>query len=550
MPQLILKVNNKVVKEIVLSKDHFSIGRLSDNDLELNDHLVSRHHSKIIKDGPIYIIQDLDSANGVYVNKKKIKSEKLKEGDEIQIGHALIVFKEKSAFDMPPAPQPGPRSVCSSDIVKSVGELSIDYRLNVKDILAKGESLTAAVKPIAKSKTEERFFILYQLGKAVTSATILDEIFDIAMGSIFDFIKCDRGVIMVIDKNSGKLEYRLTKLRGKKGKNEEVYVSQTITNKVINDKVGLITCDAGNDPRFQAGLSIAQFNIRSALCVPLWEQDDIFGVLYVDNLAQTYAFTEDDLQLLTAIANQIAIRIKQDELYESLKKEALVRTNLERYHSPDVVELIIKQSANKSEEMDVIEKEVTILFADIQNFTTISETVTPRQIAEMLNEFFETTTQIVFEYKGSINKYIGDALLAVFGAPFDLPNHASNAVKAGVKMIKAIQDLQEKMPLDFPKYHLRVGINTGVVVAGNVGAKKRIEYAVLGDTVNIASRLNQFAESNQTVIGEATYNAIKNEIHAIPLGGVKLKGKQNEVQVYKVDDIKEPDHKASNTSNK
>jgi len=550
MPQLILKINDKVIKEIVLSKDNFSIGRLQDNDLELNDHLVSRHHSKIIKDGGNYIIQDLESANGVYVNKKKVKSERLKEGDEIQIGHALIVFKAKSAFDMQPASQFDQKGVCSSDIVKSVGELSIDYRLNVKDILAKGESLTAAVKPIAKSKTEERFFILYHLGRAVTSATTLDEIFDIAMSSIFDVIKADRGVIMVLDKSSGKLNYRLTKVRNKKEKNEQIYISQTITNKVISDKVGIMTCDAGNDARFQGGLSITQLSIRSVLCVPLWEQDDVFGVVYVDNLAQTYAFTQEDMELLTAIANQIAIRIKQDELYESLKKEALVRTNLERYHSPDVVELIIKQSSTKGEEMDVIEKQVTILFADIQNFTTISETVTPRQLAEMLNEFFETTTQIVFEYKGSINKYIGDAILAVFGAPLDLPNHASNAVNAGVKMIKAIQDLQEKMPLDFPKYNLRIGINTGIVVAGNVGAKKRIEYAVLGDTVNIASRLNQFAESNQTVIGESTYNAVKDEVNAIPLGGVKLKGKQNEVQVYKVENMKSSNSPTSDVPKK
>jgi len=537
MPQLIVKALDKVIKEIILAKDGFSIGRLPDNDLELNDHLVSRHHSKIIKQGIEFFVQDLGSANGTFLNKKAIKTERLKDGDEIQIGHTTIVFKAESSFIIPKAPPLGKDVRMGSDIVRHVGELSIDYRLDVKDILAQGKSIAEAVKPLKQSKESERFFILYHLGRAVTSATTLDEVLEIAMGSIFSVINADRGVIMLIDKDTGKLVYKLTKRsKNSKDKNEHVFVSQTITNKVINDKVSIITSDAGNDPRFQAGLSIAQFHIRSALCVPLWEKQDVFGVIYVDNLLQNAAFTQDELELLTAIANQIAIRIKQDELYESLKKEALMRSNLERYHSPDVVEMIIHQSGGKQIGREVIEKEVTILFADIQNFTTISEKITPRQLSEMLNEFFETTTKIVFEYKGSVNKYIGDAILAVFGAPIDLPEHQLKATQAGIKMLKAIQNLQDTSPLDFPRYHLRIGINTGNVVAGNIGAQKRIEYTVLGDAVNIASRLNQFAESNQVVIGENTYQAVKDNINALPLGGVKLKGKEKEVKVYKVID--------------
>jgi len=537
MPQLVIKSKDKVVKEIILSKDTFSIGRLAENDLELNDHLVSRHHTKLIKQGTDYLIQDLGSANGTFLNKKKVKVEKLKDGDEIQIGQTTIIFKAESAFITSTAPPLETSPHLSSDIVRHLGELSIDYRLDVKDILSRGGSLSEAARPLRQSKESERFFILYHLGRAVTSATSLDEVLEIAMNSVFDVIKADRGVIMLLDKESGKLLYKLTKCRkATEDKGESIYVSQTITNKVVNDKVSIITCDASHDPRFQAGLSIAQYNIHSALCVPLWEKQDVFGVIYVDNLMQTYAFTQDDLELLTAIANQIAIRIKQDELYESLKREALMRGNLERYHSPDVVELIIHQSADKEIGREVVEKTVTILFADIQNFTTISEKVTPRQLAEMLNEFFETTTQIIFEFKGSVNKYIGDAILAVFGAPIDLPDHQLKAVQAGVKMVKAIKELQKvkTTPPDFPTYHLRVGINTGIVVAGNIGAAKRIEYTVLGDVVNIASRLNQYAESNEVAIGEATYQAIKDVVKANPIGGVKLKGKQQAVQVYKV----------------
>lgn len=551
MPKLSIRLRAGGVKEINLRKDTFTIGRLPENDLEINDTMASRRHSKIVKKKKGYMVYDLKSANGTFLNKKQIKSELLKDGDDIQIGNTIITFKEDAVVDepqeqpdaAPPSPPPPPPQkkdapgAFDSDVVKSVGELSIDYRLNVKDIIASGQSISSAIKPSTpQAEGSQGFFILYHLGKAVATATTLDEVLNIAMSSIFDVIQADRGVIMLLDKETGKLTPQLTRSRDQKDKDAkpDIYVSSTITNKVINDKVSIITSDARHDPRFQSGLSIAQFNIRSALCVPLWEQQDILGVVYIDNLMKSHAFTNSDLELLTAIANQVAIRMKQDELHNSLKKEALVRGNLERYHSPDVVEMIIKQSGGEAGALDIAEKKISILFADIQNFTTLSEQISPRELAEMLNEFFETVTKVVFEFKGSINKYIGDAVLATFGAPIELPDHQLKAVKASTKMLKSIQELQKNAPEGAPKYNLRIGVNTGLVVAGNVGAKQRIEYAVLGDAVNIASRLNQYADSNEVAIGEDTYEAVKDDIKATPVGSVKFKGKVKEIQVYKL----------------
>jgi adenylate cyclase len=551
MPTLTVKQGSKVIKEVVINKPSFSIGRLPENDLELPDNLASRRHTEILKQGTAYTLYDLGSANGTFLNKKKVKSEPLKDGDEIQIGNTIILFKEQSSFNVPVPPKPPPppkqaKSSFDSDVVKHIGELSLDYRLNVKDIIASGQSIAQAAQATGeKSKESTRFFILYHLGRAVATADTLDEVLEIGMSSVFDVISADRGTIMILDKATGKLIPKLTKRRlsdkekqdkadGKQIKEPEVYISSTITNKVITDKVSLITSDAAHDPRFQSGLSIAQFNIRSALCVPLWEKEDVFGVIYVDNLMKTHAFTNDDLELLTAIANQVAIRMKQDELNNKLRKEALLRGNLERYHSPDVVEMIIKHSGGKENPLDVRERVVTILFTDIQNFTTLSEKITPIQLAEMLNKFFETVTKIIFEFKGSVNKFIGDAVLATFNAPIDLENHQLNAVKASVKIIQAIQESQKNDPPEAPKYNVRLGVNTGTVVAGNVGAKTRIEYAVLGDVVNIASRLNQYADSNEVAVGESTYECVKNDFQFACVGGVKLKGKAKEVQVYKI----------------
>jgi len=527
MSSLILKKNNQVIKEFIITKPRLILGRgIMGNDLEIPDGLASRQHCEIKKDGDQYILTDLRSSNGTILNKKNVTSTVLKNNDEIQIGLTSIIFKDDS-----PAEKSASSSTASSDIVKGLNEIPMEYRLNIKDMQDAGQSLAAAPISIGMEdkKGSKKFFMLYQLGKAVSSATTLNEVLDVAMYSIFDSIKAERGVIMLINKSTGQLIPQLSRTRAQKDLKEHITVSHTIINKVINDKVSIISTDAMADSRFAAGMSIAQQNIRSALCVPLWEKQDVFGAVYIDNQVFSHSFTNDDIDLLSAIANQIAIRIKQDELYNNLQKEALLRTNLERYHSPDIVELIIsKGGADFAAE----EKEITVIFADVQNFTTLSEKMPPAEIALMLNEFFETATQIVFEHKGSINKYIGDAIMAIFGAPVENKDHAINATQCAIKIIKT---LSEQSAITKTPYNIRIGINTGVVVAGNIGSKKRIEYTVLGDTVNIASRLNQFGQANQIVIGEDTYKAIQpHGIKAKDLGLVQLKGKENDVRAYQI----------------
>ncbi len=545
MTYLIVKTADGKVREINLEKDAFSIGRLPDNELPLQDNLISRHHSKIVKQGKKHIVSDLKSANGTLVNKKRIDKKTLVDSDEIQIGTTTLVFKEgqPTGTTKPAAPSPttvtqptvkSPPGMVGSEVIKSIGDMPMGYRLDAKDYIDRGESVIMAAKPIARSKDSERFFILYQLGKTVTGTTSLDEVLDITMSFIFDCIKAQRGVIMLIDKETGKLAPKLIRDKSKSGKGEGLVVSQTITNRVIKEKIAMLTSDALYDSRFQSGASIAQFNIRSALCVPLWEKQDIFGVIYIDNLIKTQAFTNDDLDLLSAIANQIAIRIKQEELYGNLKKEALLRSNLERYHSPDVVEMIIKHGSDKKIELTVEEKDVSVVFADVQDFTTLSEELTPTEIAGLLNELFEKTTQIIFSYDGSVNKYIGDAIMAVFGAPMASHDHARNAVDAAVAIVKAVKKIAEENKGSKSLYNIRVGVNTGRVVAGNIGAQKRIEYTVLGDAVNVASRLNQHAKSNEVVIGPLTYEHVKDHFKTESLGAVKLKGKKENIQVYRI----------------
>ena len=526
MPLLLVKQNNKIIKEIVIAKPRTIIGRGAGSDLEIHDNLASRQHCEIIKINTQYKLTDLHSSNGTMVNRQKITTAYLKDNDEIQIGSFSITFKNPSAFA-------GASTFVSrkDDIVKSIKELPAEYRLDMQEFQNSGQSLIAApvTAGLVDNKSSKKFFILYQLGKAVSSAKTLNEIMDIAMYSIFDCINADRGTIMLIDKENENLKSSLSRIRTQKEPVPDIAVSSTIVSKVLTDKVAIVIGDAMADDRFSMGMSVAKQNIRSALCVPLWEKQDVLGVIYADNLVKPRCFSVDDIDLLSAIANQIAIRIKQDELYRKLNQEAIMRANLERYHSPDIVEFIV---AKGGVDFPAEEKEITVLFADIQNFTSLSEKMQPSEIADMLNDFFELTTNIIFEYQGSVNKYIGDATMAIFGAPVSSEDHAINAAQCAIKMIQTLKN--ESFAGKTP-YHIRIGINTGVVVAGNIGSKKRIEYTVLGDTVNIASRLNQFGESNQIVIGESTFNQIKTSgIKAKDLGHLQLKGKEKDVRAYRI----------------
>ncbi len=547
-----MKSGAEVVRELPLEKEKFTIGRMPDNDLELRDSLVSRRHTELIKHGPRVTLYDMGSSNGTFVNNKKVDVKVLDDGDEVMIGETTLVFKDETGNSKPASQKAVVPPVSNvdkeieklyggSEIIKHITEVPEEYKVDLRESIAKGISWrNLSRKKTAGGPDEERvadkFLILYQLGKAVASATNLAEVLNISMAVIFEVMKAERGVIMLLDRSRDELMPKVMRHRSKGTiAGDEVVASRTIANKVMKDKISIITNDAKHDPRFQAGVSIIQYNIRSALCVPLWEKQEVLGVIYLDNLVKSYEFKEDDLELLSAIANILAIRIKQDELYEELKREAVVRANLERYNSPDVVEMILRRAANNvgSMEMEAEEREVSVLFADIEGFTPLTEKMKPTLVGRMLNTFFELTSGVVLEEKGNVNKFIGDCIMAVFGAPVEYEDHAHRAVRSGLKMLEELKRAQSKYP-DFPRFNIRVGINSGIVVAGDIGFEKRREYTVLGDSVNVASRLEKCAKPNHVVIGERTQMLVLNDFDCRFLDSVKLKGREGAVKVYEV----------------
>ena len=495
------------------------IGRLPENDIVINDILVSRRHCEIRKVQGRWKIFDLDSLNGTYVNNLRVKEEFLSNGDVIVVGNVQLVFEELE----------GPKSaqeILERELVRPVAELENELRLSQEQIDAQ--------KLWVLDRESRFFYILYQLSRAFSSANDLEELLDLSLALVFQVINADRGVILLCD-SQGELELRSARVRAQgKAAELEIPVSQTIARRVMEEKAGIITNEAKYDPRFKSGESIVAYNIRSALCVPIWDGREIRGVIYLDNLLQSYAFGEEDLRLLTAIANHLALALQAEELRAKMKEEAIFRAHLSRFHSPEVVNYIFNQlQQGEKFTHQVSEQEVSVLFADICGFTRLCEQIPAGELAELLNKYFDQMSEIIFKYHGTIDKFIGDAIMAIFGAPIPSQGNAFQAVKAGIEMLEKTAQMRGELE-EKKRFRLRIGINTGKVVAGYFGSRQRLEYTVLGDVVNTASRLQELALPNSIFIGESTYQKIKGIFKVKEIGSLRLRGKEQKIRAYQV----------------
>jgi adenylate cyclase len=434
------------------------------------------------------------------------------------------------AYGPPTGPSPfGPQE----QIVRKVDEIAQSYSININNALSQGLSLKEIRPDVGgekAAKDSKMFFILFQVGKALSSAESLDAMLETAMKLVCEVVNAERLVILLKDEG-GELRPRLTYHKSKgllPGK--ELSISRTIASQAVKDKVAIITSDALQDPRFMQGLSIVQHNIRSALCVPLWEESKVYGAMYLDNLAKSYAFTKEDLELTTAIANLIAIRVKQEETSARLRREETLRANLSKYHSPDHVKLLMERGGDVG--LEVSEREVTVAFVDVVGSTRMAEAHNPKEVASVLNEFFLMCTNAIFAHDGHVNNFIGDEVMSIFNAPLDQKEHAVQAVKACAAFLSELK----KWNAAHPEKHfdVRCAINTGPVVAGNVGTPSHLKYTVLGDAVNTAARLSKFPQVNSIVVGERTYELVKHVFEGKDLGESMLKGKEKPFRAFEI----------------
>ena len=541
-----------------LHQDKVTIGRGPENDISIHDAKVSRDHALITKKGNIYVLTDLGSFNGTLVNNEYVNSVELKHGDEIKIASGKLIFQsgktrapstaENIEFTQNETGEEWPQQTMkiSAKDWTQIDSQALLISRRPQDI-RKDRSLplfSRQAKQDAVARTEvsrlERMnkvlFVLYEISRHLNIIHDFRELLKKIMDLIFVVIDADFGFLILIDEETGgEFVPAVIKFKddARKG-NEKIRASRTLLNKVIEDKVALLTSNAQADPRLVPTESLVRQKIRSAICVPLWQKEKIIGAIQLDSTRVGNQFSEDDLELLKAIGCQMSMILEQAKLNEKIREEEKLRSRLERYHSPQVVDLIIKSEAGK--ENDLLESKdvsVTILFTDIVGFTRISERLIPREVNMLLNQYFSRMTDVVFEYDGTLDKYVGDRLMAVFGAPIEKEDDAERAIRAALKMRQELAVMMENSSPE-KRFDVRIGINTGRVVAGNIGSPKRMDYTVIGDSVNIASRLESSAQPNQILVGEQTYRQVREKFKFREVGKKKLRGKSEEILIYEV----------------
>ncbi|PYQ22691.1 MAG: hypothetical protein DMF79_05445 [Acidobacteria bacterium] len=510
------------------------IGRSPDCQIVLKDFGISRTHARISVSEDGVRITDLKSKNGTQINGTPVVEAPLKDGDKILLGKFLLVFSKalegKVVLD-----EAKPLSEEAGTIIRSVGELS--------RLLAPSEAPVAAAVDLKKlpdvteiQNSNRILKVLTKVAETLIAVRPVEEVLQQVMEIVFDHVPADRGFLMLADEVDGKLVPMVVKHRNPGGSGEgKITVSKTITDRVMKDRVSILTSDAMVDPRFGAGDSIRFHGIRSAMCAPLWNKDQVIGIVHVDSPMLTNCFTLNDLDLLTALANYAAVAVERARLNQKILAEEKKRERLGRFLSPQVTSRILATSDSQGAALGVPEvKEVSILFADIVGFTTMSEKMSPSQVALVLNDYLSRMTDVIFKYEGTLDKYIGDAIMAVFGAPLDMPDHAFRAIKVALEMQERLAEFNADHK-EGPHLRIRIGINSGKAVAGEIGSVNKKEYTVLGDTVNTASRLeSSVAKPGMLVIGENTHRMVAGQFECRSLGSFTLKGKEREVGVFEV----------------
>jgi adenylate cyclase len=349
-----------------------------------------------------------------------------------------------------------------------------------------------------------------------------------------------KGVVVLLPDEHGMLAPRVVKQRRS---DEKMQLSRTVIDYVVRNKAALTTEDASADERFARGESVLRFDLKAVLCVPLVKRTadgtagDVIGVLY---LTRDLPFTNTERDLVAALAHLIAMGLERSRLRQEFAAAERTRRSLERFHAPDVVRRLMMETSQGLHRDGLFLEPLTatVLFCDLAGFTTFCEHHEPEQVGTLLNSYLGTMTETVFAWGGTVDKFIGDAVMCIFGAPFSSADDALRGVRCAIDMRRNFRTLVRSGAVgdDARVLDVHIGVNTGKVVAGTVGSPRRMEYTALGDTVNTAARLEGVARKGQIVIGPATAALVAAQIPLRPMGPHQLKGKGAGIELYEIPD--------------
>ncbi|MBI1941527.1 MAG: FHA domain-containing protein [Acidobacteria bacterium] len=531
MARFLITDPSKQTQIFEISNPTVNIGRAESNDLVLNHPSISRHHARVnILPGGTTLIHDLGSLNGVFVNGQPIREHRLTDRDRINLG--MYEMKYEVAAPQPVHVEAGSDTAGNLKGLVSPKNLTTALRARVEPVPAPAETIQDRVHTLEQENNLLK--LLLAVGNTLSSVLTPDEIMHQVMELVFQMENVERGFVMLYDEKGGfKPAVLLYKDEKLKKDPRGVVLSKTLIERVTTERLPLLIYDVAGDERFSSSESLRLSGIRSAMCAPLIYKDKVFGLFYVDCLTKPYAFSKEELSIFSVISAEAAISFDNARSHDELSRRVIERKALERFLSSVIVEKIL---ANPDEiHLGGENQTATILFADIRNFTRMSEKMAPQNVVELLNEYFTEMTDLIFDNGGTLDKYLGDGIMAVFGAPIARPDDAARSVKTAVEMQHALAQLN----LDWgergqPPMNAGIGVNTGPVTAGNIGSSRRMDYTVIGDAVNIASRLCANAAGSQILVSESTFQLLGGSLPARKLQPILVKGRETPVEVYEI----------------
>ncbi len=503
--------------EIPLKTGRTRFGRAPKNDVLLNDPEVSKYHAEIWIGAEGAVLKDLGSSNGTYVNTRAVDQHLLAPGDELEIGGCKFRYEKTVA--------PHRRSSVTIVAQSPIDGTQVLATSHMEALKPGAEIRDAELLRRRYDRVRTAFDAVGQLIETTDIALLCQRILEVA----FRLVNAESGAVMLFDAEANLVPWAS---RGKKAdESPDILISRTIVDQVIRDRTAVLASDALTDRRWSSAESVVLSGVRSLMCVPLLCAENVYGLLHVGNTSVVAAFSQADLELMTGIGSGAGVALSNAFMAHQLAEEVRTRESLGRFLSPVLVEQVMQNNLELGR--GGAEREVTVMFADIRGFTSLTERSAPQDVVSLLNEYFDQMVEVVFRHHGVLDKYIGDALMAVWGTPVGSAEDAQRAITAAREMQEVLASLNElRVERGQEPIAIGVGLASGACVAGAIGARKRMEYTVIGDAVNLASRLAGLARAGQVLCDEPTYARAGRPAGSEPLEPAKVKGKNRPVAVF------------------
>ena len=487
------------------------VGRGIDCAIRLEHDTISRQHAELRADAEGVVLRDLGSSNGTRLNGVLIRQSRAGAGDQVSFG--ALEFRVARG-EREPNP-PSQSAVPAVELPPGVVLHALEVRSGAALARVQAERLSSLVE------------VARQLSGEIELDRLLPTIVDQAAG----LLPADRVALLLADGEAGQLQLAHTSNRLGTA---PLAVPKSIVERAAAEKTPVVTESAVDDARFQSG-SVLRHQVRAALAVPLLaDQDRVLGVLYVDSLTRSTPFSESDAALCFAFAGLAAVSIAKAHFAEAARREAVARANFERFFAPGVAARIAAQRSGARPGGE--RRAVTVLYSDVRGFTGLAESLPPEAVAEQLSEYFAAMVELVFEHGGTLDKFIGDALLALWGAPLASADDPDRALAAARAMQRTLGQLNSTWTRSGrPELGVGIGLHHGEAFAGTIGSPRRLEYTVIGDVVNVAARLCDMAAAGEIVLSQQVRERLTQDTSGVHWrrDALQLKGRQDAVVAYR-----------------